>query len=130
MWGSTIPTVYYGFYCDQTLQKVYWVMVSTSLPTVSLKSNKGAYQVSILAIACAITTFNVRFRHPKLRPYRTFMYAGLGLSAIIFVYHGVNKHGWKTQNRRMSLDWMVLMASLNLIGAFTYAARVGLTSWR
>lgn len=54
------------------------------------------------------------------------MYAGLGLSAIIFVIHGVVKHGWKTQNHRMSLDWMGLMATLNLIGAFAYAARVGL----
>lgn len=106
MWGSTLPTVYYGFYCDQKLQKVYWVIVS------------------ILAIACAITTFNARFRHPSLRPYRTIMYAGLGLSSIIFVIHGVVKHGWKTQNYRMSLDWMILMASLNFIGAFTYAARI------
>lgn len=86
---------------------------------------KGVYQVSILAIACAITTFNARFRHSSLRPYRTVMYAGLGLSAIIFVIHGVVKHGWKTQNHRMSLDWMGLMASLNLVGAFAYAARVG-----
>lgn len=56
------------------------------------------------------------------------MYAGLGLSAIIFVVHGVVKYGWKTQNDRMSLDWMGMMASLNLIGAFAYAARVGTPS--
>ena len=55
------------------------------------------------------------------------MYAGLGLSAIVFVVHGVVKYGWKIQNRRMSLDWMIVMASLNLIGAFAYAARVDFT---
>ena len=27
MWGSTIPTVYYGFYCDQNLQILYCTMV-------------------------------------------------------------------------------------------------------
>ena len=27
MWGSTIPSVYYGYYCDPTLQKLYWTMV-------------------------------------------------------------------------------------------------------
>ena len=27
MWGSTIPTVYYGFYCDPPLQKLYCTMV-------------------------------------------------------------------------------------------------------
>ncbi len=28
MWGSTIPTVYYGFYYNPVLQKVYWTVVS------------------------------------------------------------------------------------------------------
>ena len=27
MWGSTIPTVYYGFYCDKKLQVLYCTMV-------------------------------------------------------------------------------------------------------
>lgn len=27
MWGSTIPTVYYGFYCNPELQKLYCTMV-------------------------------------------------------------------------------------------------------
>ena len=30
MWGSTIPTVYYGFYCQQELQIAYFVMVRPS----------------------------------------------------------------------------------------------------
>jgi len=29
MWGSTIPSVYYGFYCDPELQKLYWSVVSS-----------------------------------------------------------------------------------------------------
>ena len=51
-----------------------------------------------MAVACAITTFK----------------------------YGVVKHGWKTQNHHMSLDWMGLMVSLILTGAFAYAARVSL----
>ena len=27
MWGASIPTIYYGFYCDSELQKFYWIMV-------------------------------------------------------------------------------------------------------
>lgn len=52
------------------------------------------------------------------------MYASLGLSAIVFVIHGLWLHGWKVQNQRMSLDWMGLMAVFNLTGAVIYAARV------
>ncbi|CZT07732.1 related to membrane proteins, contain hemolysin III domain [Rhynchosporium graminicola] len=107
MWGSTIPSVYYGFYCDLELQKLYWSVVS------------------VLAIACIATTLNPKFRHPRLRPYRAAMYSGLGLSAIVFIIHGLLLHGWELQNRRMSLSWMGLMGALNLIGAAAYAARVG-----
>ena len=52
------------------------------------------------------------------------MYACLGLSAVVFVTHGLILHGWNVQNKRMSLDRMGLMALLNLVGAFAYAARV------
>lgn len=54
------------------------------------------------------------------------MYAGLGLSALVFIGHGILLYGWKIQNDRMSLDWMGLMAFLNLVGAAIYSARVKL----
>ncbi|CAG8959934.1 hypothetical protein HYFRA_00012651 [Hymenoscyphus fraxineus] len=106
MWGSTIPSVYYGFYCNSRLQKIYWSVVS------------------ILAVACVVTTLNPRFRHPSLRPYRAAMYSGLGLSAIVFIIHGLIIYGWEIQKYRMSLAWMGLMALLNLIGAAIYASRI------
>ena len=106
MWGSTIPSIYYGFYCNPHLQKLYWV------------------NVSFLATLCVVATLHPKFRHPTIRPYRAAMYAGLGLSAVVFVVHGILLHGWKAQNQRMSLDWMGLMALFNLTGAVTYAARV------
>ena len=106
MWGSTIPSIYYGFYCDPRLQKIYWA------------------NVSILATLCVVATLHHRFRHPTLRSYRAAMYAGLGLSAVVFVVHGILLHGWTVQKRRMSVDWMGLMAFFNLTGAVVYAARV------
>ena len=111
MWGSTIPSIYYGFYCDPRLQKIYW-------------SN-----VSILATLCVVATLHPKFRNPTLRPYRAAMYAGLGLSAVVFVVHGILLHGWTVQNRRMSVDWMGLMAVFNLVGAVIYAARVPEKLW-
>lgn len=52
------------------------------------------------------------------------MYACLGLSAIVFMIHGLLLYGWNVQNQRMSLDWMMLMAFFNLVGAVAYASRV------
>lgn len=31
MWGSTIPSIYYGFYCNPNLQALYWLVVSDYL---------------------------------------------------------------------------------------------------
>ena len=106
MWGSTIPCVYYGFYCTPHLQKTYYTLVS------------------VLAAGCVYATLHPAFRRPKYRPYRAAMYAGLGLSFIIPIVHGITIFGWETQMWRMSLDWMALMTAFNLTGGALYAMRV------
>jgi adiponectin receptor len=106
MWGSIIPSVYYGFYHEPKLQKLYWLMAT------------------ILASTCAVATLHHRFHHPNFRLYRAAIYSSLGLSAICFIIHGLVLHGWVLQNRRMSLSWMGLTGGLNMIGAMVYAARI------
>lgn len=106
MWGATIPTVYYGFHDDIKLRNLYWTVVS------------------ILGAACCIATLHPKFRTPTFRPYRSMMYAALGLSAIVFIIHAISLRGFAEANRRMSLDWMGAMALLNLTGAVTYGTRI------
>ncbi|PVH68027.1 mPR-typeG-protein-coupled receptor [Cadophora sp. DSE1049] len=106
IWGSTVPLIYYGFYCDSNLQNLYWAVVS------------------ILAVVCAIAILSPKFRYPTLRPYRTVMYASLGLSTLVFMSHGLIIHGWETQNHRMSLTYVLATAVLNLLGAVVYTVRI------
>ncbi|PVH99832.1 Hly-III related protein [Periconia macrospinosa] len=106
MWGSTVPCVYYGFFCTPSLQRLYYSLVS------------------VLAGLCTYATLHPAFRTPKYRPYRTLMYSGLGLSFLIPIFHGVIRFGWETQMWRMSLDWMFLMATFNLMGGALYALRI------
>ncbi|KAH6666364.1 hemolysin-III related-domain-containing protein, partial [Halenospora varia] len=106
MWGSTIPSIYYGFYCDPNLQKLYWAAVS------------------VLAAACAAAILVLRFQHLTFRLYRTSLYVSLGLSAIVFITHGLILHGWEIQSHRMGLTYMLVMAMLNLLGASIYVARI------
>lgn len=110
--GATVPTVYYGFCDDPELQLLYWSVVSG------------------LALFCGIATAHPTFRRPSFRPYRTLMFASLGLSAVVFISHGIIFHGWEAQKQRISLDYMILMACLNLVGGGIYAARVGTTRTR
>src|SRR5437588_9751981 len=65
-----------------------------------------------------------KFSHPTVRPYCAAMYSGLGFSSIVFIIHGVAKYGWDLQKRRMSLDWVMIMTTFNIIGAVVYAASI------
>lgn len=85
------------------------------------------FKVSDLAIACGVATMYTSFRQSSFRAYRALMYACMGLSAIIFIVHGIILNGWSVRNQRMSLVWLVLMACLNLVGGAIYAARVGIS---
>jgi adiponectin receptor len=71
MWGAATPSVYYGFYCDPNLQKVYWIVLSS------------------VAFGCILVTFNPRFQSSQLRPYRAVMYTALAVSTIIPIVHGI-----------------------------------------
>lgn len=52
------------------------------------------------------------------------MYTALGMSTVIFIIHGIVLYGYETQNARMSLDWMAVVALSNSIGTIAYATRV------
>lgn len=38
--GSFVPSIYYGFYCEPVLQKVYWAMASLMIPFQSFFLNE------------------------------------------------------------------------------------------
>ncbi|KAI0201727.1 hemolysin-III related-domain-containing protein [Astrocystis sublimbata] len=106
MWGAGIPTIYFGFLCSPTLRLLYWTMTSTT------------------ASSCGFLTLDPHFSSPKFRNWRACLYAGFGLSSVVFIAHGVLVYGWELQRSRMSLVWMSWMAASNLVGACIYAARI------
>ena len=84
----------------------------------------AALQMSALALLCAAATLHPVFGTPRFRAHRTAMYATLGLTAVVFIVHGIALHGAAIQARRMALVWMGWMALANLLGAVVFAARV------
>ena len=67
--GSIIPSIYYGFYYNLNLQRLYQAIVS------------------ILAIAYAIVILALRFQYLTFRLYRTSIYVLLSLLAIVFIIY-------------------------------------------
>ncbi|KAL8716315.1 MAG: hypothetical protein Q9220_000220 [cf. Caloplaca sp. 1 TL-2023] len=105
IWGSFVPSIWYGFFCDRGLRRAYWGMIS------------------IIGIGCTIVSITPRFRTPKWRPFRASMFVAMGLSAIIPVLHGLKVYGLQQMNDRIGLAWLVLQGCLYVLGAGIYAAR-------
>ncbi|THW60781.1 mPR-typeG-protein-coupled receptor [Aureobasidium pullulans] len=105
MWGASLASIHFAFICDPWLRSLHWILVSAS------------------ASGCVAFTLYPAFIKPTFRAMRAVMYASLGLFAVVFVLHGVYLYGFAVQRRRLALEWMTVMALLNLLGAMFYALR-------
>lgn len=103
IWGSFVPSIYYGFACEPVLVKTYWTMITT------------------IGAGCALVSVNSMFRQPHWRTFRASMFAAMGLSAVVPVIHGVQLYGVARMESMMGLRWVLLQGILYLVGAATYA---------
>lgn len=104
--GSFVPSVYYGFYCEPYLQRLYWTMIVT------------------LGAACTVVSVKSKFRTPAWRPFRAGMFTAMGCSAVFPVVHGIVRWGWVTMEDKIGLRWLLLQGALYISGAGIYAVRL------
>jgi len=125
MWGASIPSIHYAFVCNTMLEYLHCSLVSQSVSATSkVAAHTLGVQVTISAGGCIVFTLNPQFLGPAFRKYRALMYASFGLSALLFMSHGILLYGFAVQKKRLALEWMILMGALNIIGACFYASRV------
>ncbi|OCK76667.1 HlyIII-domain-containing protein [Lepidopterella palustris CBS 459.81] len=106
IWGSFVPTLYYGFQSEPHLMKFYWAMITT------------------IGSGCSIVSIHPKFGAPALRPFRASMFVFMGLSAVLPMIHCCWLHGVATMKNTVGLYWVVLQGFLYILGAGIYAARI------
>ncbi|KAK3072297.1 hypothetical protein LTR53_007073 [Teratosphaeriaceae sp. CCFEE 6253] len=106
IWGSFIPSIYYGFSAEPRLIALYWTMITTI----------GAATLAVVMLP--------KFRSPEWRPLRALMFVAMGLSAVIPVIHGLQMYGAAQLEKQMGLSWVVSQGVLYIVGAAVYASRV------
>ncbi|KAH0237526.1 HlyIII-domain-containing protein, partial [Aureobasidium melanogenum] len=106
MWGASLASIHFAFICDARLKSIHWFLSSAS------------------ATGCITFILGPLFIQPAYRNLRALTYLSLGLFAIVFILHGIYLHGFALQRRRLSLEWMGLMALLNFLGCAAYAFRI------
>lgn len=81
-------------------------------------------KLSLLAVACSVSTFQPHFRDPFLRPVRAATFGSLAVVTMVPVVHGATVYGWQVQNQRMGITWVLITLMLNVLGATAYAIKV------
>ncbi|KAJ3101581.1 hypothetical protein HDU97_001260 [Phlyctochytrium planicorne] len=104
--GSFVPAVYYGFYCEPSLQFGY-------LSTIFL-----------LGGITSAVTMTKKFSTPKYRYLRTGLFISLGMAGVVPLTHSVLVYGFEFSENSISLHYLVWMGVQYVIGAFIYASRV------
>lgn len=103
IWGSFVPSIYYGFSAEPGLVRLYWTMITT------------------IGAGTLLAVLHPKFRSPEWRPLRAGMFVAMGLSAAFPVFHGWKLYGLAQLDRQIGLSWMVLQGVLYIAGAGIYA---------
>ena len=106
-WASAIPCTYFALYdAPEQYRFTYYALITT------------------FGLISATFTLQQRFRQPKYRRRRVYMYTLLGISAFMPVLQGLQLYGCKELNERMSLNHFLGLAIWNLSGGIIYALRI------
>ena len=109
MWGTGVSNMYFALRCESPYVKSLYVVTLT-----------------LAATLCAMVTLRSRFRLPKYRTDRLYLYSFLG--AVLFLppmWHAWNSLGaLHALNKAMGLQSFIGLASINSLGGVLYATRV------
>lgn len=136
--GSNYPAIYYGFYCDRSLQILYTTVITVlgmlaGFVVLSPTYTTGAYrwgeQLSLFLslVPCPSRRFPC---HLELRLVcaagplaRTLIFLALGLSAVVPVTHNLLAYGFARARSEMGLGYLLSSGGLYIAGALLYAVR-------
>ncbi|KAL8675942.1 MAG: hypothetical protein Q9186_007488 [Xanthomendoza sp. 1 TL-2023] len=104
--GDLVSGIYLVFYCEPTLQKVYWTMIST------------------LGTATITTLLNPRLQGLRYRTLRICTFVFTGLSGLAPLIHGIKLYGIPQMNRQSGMPYYLLEGLLLIIGALFYGTRI------
>ncbi|KAJ5278764.1 hypothetical protein N7478_004136 [Penicillium angulare] len=104
--GCGVSMTYYAFYCQPTIQKVYWGLNVCS------------------AVGAAVTLFDTGGGGSKMREMRGGVFTALGLSAMLPIFHSLSQIGWVRGCIEIGSGWFVAEALSLLVGVGFFVSRV------
>ena len=96
---------FYAFYCDLTMQRVYWAINGIS------------------AVDAAVTLFDTGGGGSKMRSLRGGIFSLLAISAMLPAFHSVGLTGWTRACKEIGAHWYLAEALSLLIGVAVFVGR-------
>ncbi|KAL6152314.1 hypothetical protein ACJQWK_04362 [Exserohilum turcicum] len=109
--GSFIPGLYFAFYCEPNLQKLYWTMI-----------------VSLGALTATVV-LNPSFQGPKWKRLRLSTFVATGFSAFAPIIHATSIFPYAQLDQQSGLRYYFLEGFSILVGVGFYAAHFP-ESWK
>jgi len=100
--GDFVSGIYVGFYCEPTLQRVYWAMIIS------------------LCTCCIVIVVSPRFQGKKYRTFRVIAFVGTALSAVAPIVHGCALFGFSQMMKQSGLPYYLAEGVLLGLGAMFY----------
>lgn len=97
---------YYAFYCQPTIQRLYWGLNCFS------------------ALAGAVTLFDTGGGGNKMRTLRGGVFTMIGISAMMPIFHSVNQLGWSRACTEIGARWYLGEGLSLLVGVGIFISRV------
>ncbi|KAI8822169.1 hemolysin-III related-domain-containing protein [Fimicolochytrium jonesii] len=109
--GSFVPSIYYGFFCNPSLQAVYLSIIV------------------IFGITTICITVSPKFFAPKYRLLRTGLFVAMGFTGVAPLVHAVVKYGSHMTKHALSSGSLISSGIIYFIGAVVYISRVPERWW-
>ncbi|KAJ3173530.1 hypothetical protein HDU88_002616 [Geranomyces variabilis] len=109
--GSLVPSIYYGFFCNPSLQALYLTVVIVS------------------GITTICITVSPKFFAPKYRLLRTGLFISMGATGAVPLGHALIKYGYHMTRHALSSGALISSGIVYFLGAVIYACRVPERWW-
>ncbi|KLU90902.1 hypothetical protein MAPG_09427 [Magnaporthiopsis poae ATCC 64411] len=103
--GSVASGLYFSFYCEPALQRLYWSMIS------------------FLVLVAGAVVVSPRLQHRKWRAARTWTFIATGMSAFAPIVHGATIFPYRQLDRQTGLSYYYVEGLLVLLGAWHFGSR-------
>jgi adiponectin receptor len=119
--GYFVSGIYMIFYCEPTLQKIYWAMVRIATFIPPLIANRYTGKILTLGSVTILILVNPKLQGRRWRTFRVWTFVVTSLSGFVPLGHGIKLFGFAQMAKQSGILYYLGEGLLLAVGTFFYA---------